>query len=438
MAFNQFTLLKTRRFLPLFATQFLGAFHDNLFKNALVVLILYGTTTQTDISPEILVTMATGIFILPFILFSAMGGQLADKHPKHEVIHIIKLAEIGIAVLGFASLLSGSLALSFLTLFALGTQSAFFGPSKYSILPEHLEDYELIGGNALVNTGTFMAILIGTIAGTLLVTLPAGKIIVGGSLLLIAVAGYLTSRAIPEKPATLSALYIKLNPFRGTIDNIKRTFSQSREIVYAVLGTGWFYFLGALFLAQFPNYTKLVLGGDERVLALFMVLFSIGIGIGGLLNNRLLHAEISMRFTHLAALGISLFTFDLYWASLPFAAAPAHDMLVSVHEFITTPTGIRIAFDIFMVSVCGGLFVVPLFAMIQHRAENEMRARIVAGNAIADSFFILMSAVLCAMLLAAGVTILQLFLIFGIGNIGVAFGYWRHRKGKPTKPSEIL
>ncbi len=414
--------------MPLFITQFLGAFHDNLFKNALVVLILYGTVTQNIANPEILVTLAMGVFILPFVLFSAIGGQLADKYPKHIVIRYIKIAEIGIAVLGCASLLSGSIPLSFLTLFALGTQSAFFGPSKYSILPEHLAENELIGGNALINTGTFLAILIGTIAGTLMVTMPAGRMIVGTALLIVAVAGYLASRAIPAKENPSPSLYLKLNPIKGTIANIKRTFSQSREVILSVCGTGWFYFLGALFLSQFPNFAKLTLGADEFVLSLFMALFSIGIGIGGLLNNRILRGDISMRFTPLASIGITLFTIDLYLASLPFAAVMASDMLAPLGEFISSGHGIRIAFDIFMISVCGGLFVVPLFAMIQHRTSDAERARVVAGNAIVDSCCILLSAILSAILLALGVGITQLFLIFALANIAVAYMYWANNR----------
>ena len=195
---NQFALLNDKRFLPLFVTQFLGAFHDNLFKNALVVLLLYGVGTSYVENQELLVTLAAGLFILPFVLFSALGGQLADKFPKHRVIRIIKLAEIAIALLGAAAILSGSIVLSFMVLFALGTQSAFFGPSKYSILPQHLEDDELIGGNALLNTGTFLAILLGTIAGTVLITLGAGKLLVCGLLVLCALSGYLASRFIPE------------------------------------------------------------------------------------------------------------------------------------------------------------------------------------------------------------------------------------------------
>ena len=428
MNFNQFSLLKTRRFLPLFLTQFLGAFHDNLFKNALVVLILYGAATQATSNPEILVTAATGIFILPFILFSAMGGQLADKYPKHLLIRRIKTAEMGIALLGFASLLSGSLILSFITLFALGTQSAFFGPSKYSILPEHLEDHELIGGNALVNTGTFLAILIGTIAGTLMITMAAGKVIVSTVLLAVAVAGYFCSRFIPPNIDHAPNLYIKLNPIAGTVANIKRTFSQTPDIVYAVCGTGWFYFLGALFLAQFPNYTKLTLGADEFVLALFMALFSIGIGIGGLLNNRILGGNITARFAPFAMLGITAFTFDLYFASLPFANIASTDMLASLPHFIASWAGIHIAIDIFMISVCGGIFVVPLFAIIQHRTNDKERARVVAGNAIIDSCCILLSAVLSALLFTLGASILQLFIIFACVNIAVAFVFWRRNR----------
>lgn len=418
MTFNQFSLLKTKRFLPLFLTQFLGAFHDNLFKNALVVLILYNVTVDAPIAPEILVTLATAIFILPFILFSATGGQLADKYPKHLVIRKIKMAEILVAVLGLISLVSGSIALSFFTLFALGTQSAFFGPSKYSILPVHLKDHELIGGNALVNTGTFLAILIGTIAGTLMITLPYGAGTVGMFLLVIAVAGFISSLYIPATESSKQNLEIRRNPFSGTIANLKRTWGQSRTVVRAVFGIGWFYFLGALYLSQFPNYTRLILGADEQVLALFIALFSIGVGIGGLLNNRLLGGAVSAKFVPYAALGITIFTIDLFLASLPFAGVLPTDVLVTLGAFIGEWSGMRIAFDIFMISVCGGLFVVPLFATVQHFTDDSARARIVAGNAIINSCFILASAGFAALLLTLGLGITELFLLFGIVNLG--------------------
>ena len=285
---NQFALLGSKRFLPLFATQFLGAFHDNLFKNAMVVMLLYGVWTKTTENPELLVTIATGVFIMPFVLFSALGGQLADKYPKHKVIRIVKLAEIGIAVLAAAALLSASLNLSFLVLFALGAQSAFFGPSKYSILPQHLETEELIGGNALINTGSFLAILFGTIAGTVLIKMDNGALLVCSLIAACAAFGYLASRFIPATEPKSPDIKLDFNPLTETVAILRQTFGQKRGIVQAVLGVAWFYFLGGMFMAQMPNYTEGTLGANAHVVAFFLVMFSVGIAIGGLLNDRLL------------------------------------------------------------------------------------------------------------------------------------------------------
>lgn len=418
MKHNQFALLKDRRFLPLFVTQFLGAFHDNLFKNALAVLLLYGVGSSAAENPELLVTLAAGLFILPFVLFSALGGQLADKYPKHKVIRIIKLAEIAIAFLGGAALLSGSVVLSFLALFALGTQSAFFGPSKYSILPQHLETDELIGGNALLNTGTFLAILFGTIAGTVFVTMEAGIALVCGLLVLCAALGYLASRFIPEASPKAPDLKLDFNPITETFDILKATFTQKRTIVQAILGVAWFYFLGGMFMAQMPNYTEGTLGANEHVLAFFLVIFSVGIAIGGLLNNRLLKGRVEAVYVPLAVLGITIFSIDLYFAG---GGMQSHSgTLFGLDEFLGVLSHWRIVLDVSMIALCGGLFVVPLNAIIQNYTPDNIRARILAGSAITNSLFIVASSALSAFLIMKGWEIRELFLAFAVMNAFVA------------------
>ncbi|MFN3826793.1 MAG: acyl-[ACP]--phospholipid O-acyltransferase [Micavibrio sp.] len=397
---SQFMLLKSRRFTPLFLTQFLGAFHDNLFKNAFVVLLLFGTASQANEDAKIMTTLAAGLFILPFVLFSAMGGQLADKFPKDKVIRHIKLLEILIAALGAAALISGSLPLSFAALFALGTQSALFGPSKYSILPQHLNDDELIGGNALLNTGSFLAILTGTILGTSLITLAGGKILVSALLFLCAVAGYIASRYIPSTPAVDRSVRINPNPLADLREILGYTFSRSRTIVLCVLGIAWFYFMGGMFLAQLPNYVHDTLGASEHVLTLLLVIFSVGIAAGGLLNNRLLHGRIEAVYVPLAILGITAFSVDLYFAS---AGTPGYLPL-------------RVAIDIGLISICGGLFVVPLNAMIQHLTTPDHRARLMAGSAITNALFVVMSSLFSILLISAGLEIREIFLSFAIAN----------------------
>jgi acyl-[acyl-carrier-protein]-phospholipid O-acyltransferase/long-chain-fatty-acid--[acyl-carrier-protein] ligase len=415
---SQFILLKDKRFAPLFVTQFLGAFHDNLFKNALVVLLLYGVgASADDTDPKILVTLAAGLFILPFVLFSAMGGQLADKYPKHEVIRKIKLAEIGIALLGGGALLSGSVLLSFLALFALGAQSAFFGPSKYSILPQHLESDELIGGNALLNTGTFLAILIGTIAGSIMITMGIGKPLVAILLVICAIAGYAASRYIPEAKPKAPDLKICLNPFTETIAILRYMFAQKPGIVQAILGVAWFWFLGGTFMAQFPNFTRETLGASEHVLAFFLVVFSVGIAIGGLLNNRLLGGRVEAVYVPFAALGLTIFGIDLYFAAG--GALPSNE-LIGIGTFLGTFSNWRIIIDIAMMAVCGGLYVVPLNAIIQHYTDEAHRARVLAGSAIMNALFIVGSSAISALFILSGWEIRELFIAFSIANAFVA------------------
>ncbi len=414
---NQFELLGTKRFLPLFITQFLGAFHDNLFKNALVALLLYGVTLQVEGDPKIWVTMAAAVFIFPYMIFSATAGQLADKYPKDRIIRVIKLAEIGIALGGIAAIFSGSAILSFIVLFALGTQSAFFGPSKYSILPDHLEEKELIGGNALINTGTFLAILIGTISGTLLITMTYGMTIVGIIMLFSAIIGYLSSRFIPATPARAPELKVDFNPIVETVAIVKNVFKQRPMVTRSVLGASWFYLMGSMFMAQFPSYTKEALGADETVLAFFLTIFSVGIAIGGLLNNRLLKGRVEAVYVPLALLAMSLFSIDLFFAS---PSVLASGELLSLSEFLGVLSNWRIMFDILMIAICGGLYVVPLNAIIQHYTDPKGRARVIAGSAIIDSLFIVFAMGLCALLITMGWDIHDLFLTFALMNLGAA------------------
>ncbi|MBL8638812.1 MAG: acyl-[ACP]--phospholipid O-acyltransferase [Alphaproteobacteria bacterium] len=418
---NQFLLLGERKFLPLFVTQFLGAFHDNLFKNALIVMILYHIATQSGMSADhqaMLTTAAAGIFVLPFFIFSAIGGQLADKYPKNRVIQWIKLAEVGIAVLGAAALLSGSVVLSFVNLFALGAHSAFFGPCKYSILPEYLKREELIGGNALLNTGTFLAILLGTIAGAVIMGLTHGEWFMGAALILCALAGYAAARAIPAGHAAAAEIKINRNILAETFTVMGFAFSQRRDVVLAMLGKSWFFFTGSLFLSQFPNFVKNTLHAEETVFTLFAVLFSVGIGIGGLLNNRLLRGAVNGTFVPLAALGLSLLSLDLYNSAMSYRA-PAVG-LVSFDEFVRSSVHWRIMADVFFIAVLGGLFVVPLAAILQDRTEEKTRAQIMAGSSITDSLFMVASAVFAGVLIAKGCSIPQLFLIFAFANFLVA------------------
>ena len=422
MKHSQFALMGERQFLPLFVTQFLGAFHDNLFKNALVVLMLYGVVdaaAQVGVDTKILVTLATGVFILPFILFSAMAGQYADKYPKDKVIRVVKLAEVVVAVLGAVSLLLGSVILSFVTLFALGVQSAFFGPSKYSILPQHLEENELIGGNALLATGTFLAILTGTIAGAVFVTAKGGVMLVSVMLCAVAGLGYFAARQIPEAEAGDPDLKMNYNVASETYRILAYLFTHKRVVIEASLGVAWFWFLGGMFLSQLPNFTKDILGATNDVFTLFMVLFSVGVAFGGLLNDRLLGGRVAAVYVPLAALGITVFSIDLYFAGQGYREIILGD-LIPLSAFLKSAGSWRIIIDVLMIAVFAGLYVVPLNAIIQHYTPEDVRSRVLAASAILNSIFVVASSVISAFLLSIGFGITELFLTFALANMVVA------------------
>ena len=356
MSDNQFSLLTTKRFLPLFITQFLGAFHDNLFKSAMVAVLLFdaaGGVAQAGDQEKILVTLATAVFILPYVLFSALAGQYADKYSKDSVIRRVKMVEIAVAVLGAVALLSGSLVLSFLTLFALGAQSAFFNPSKFSILPQHLEDHELVGGNALIGVGTFLAILVGTIIGMTFINVPFGLWILSGLFIVSAVVGYLSSTKIPLAPSVDKDLKITYNIVAESYRIVSSIFTGKRSIIESALGIGWFWFMGSVFMSQMPNFTRLNLAANEHVSALFMVLFSVGIGVGGLFNSKLLRGRVEALYVPVAAVGVTIFAIDLFFAGRYFEnnIAVFDAELMGLGAFLNTFTGWRIVVDVFLIEI---------------------------------------------------------------------------------------
>ncbi|NMG30748.1 MFS transporter [Aromatoleum evansii] len=413
---SQFQLMRERRFLPFFLTQFLGAFNDNVYKNALVVLITFQAARYTTLSPGVLVNLAAGIFILPFFLFSATSGQLADKYEKSRLIRITKLMEIGVMGLGTLAFAFDSLVLMFAALFLMGTQSSIFGPVKYAILPVHLREDELVGGNALVESGTFVAILLGTIAGGITIALPGGAVWVSAVVLAVAVLGYVASRGVPAAPIAAPGLKVNWNPLTETWRNIAFT-RGNRTVFLSILGISWFWFYGALFLSQFPGYAKDVLGGDEHAVTLLLALFSVGIGVGSLLCERLSGKHVEIGLVPFGSIGLSLFAFDLWWASP--AAAHAGEAL-PLATVLASPATWRALFDLVMIGVFGGFFIVPLYALVQARSEPGHRSRIIAGNNILNAAFMVVAAGLGAGLLAAGCTIPQLILITAILNAAVA------------------
>ena len=425
MQTNQFALMQDRRFFPLFLTQFLGAFNDNLYKMSLSALVLFGVWQLDDFQTKIIVSFAAALFILPFFVFAPLAGELADKFEKNRVIRWTKVLELAVAVVAalffmFADPDNPPVYLAMVILFAFGAQSAFFSPSKFSILPVHLKEEELIGGNALLNTGTYIAILIGTIFGGVLAPLSGGLYIVSGLMVFCSAIGYVASRYIPEAEAKAPKLKLNYNTPREAVRIIKYAAAQPKGVFLAILGISWFYFVGGTFLAQFPNFSKFTLGVDEQVLVFFMTVFSIGIGLGGLVNNKLLRSKVEATYVPLAALGITLFSFDLYLASSWFDGPGEEGVLRGLGSFLFSFSGLRVTFDIFMVSVMGGLYVVPLKSIVQHYTPEDHKARVMAGSALIDSLFILTSALLAMGILALGFEVKHLFLMIAILSTGVS------------------
>ncbi len=413
---NLARLLARRRFLPLFITQSLGAWNDNFFKNALVLLATYQVASWAK-NDSILVAVAGGLFILPFFLFSATAGQLADRFDKSRLIVVIKAIEIGIMGLAFLGFSQGNITFLLATLFLMGTHSTFFSPLKYGILPEHLRHDELLAGNALVDAGTFLAILLGTLAAGLVMPLAGGRAAAGAIAIAVAAMGLGASLFIPRAPAAAPGLKVGFNIVADTMEMIRYAASR-RDLLLSILGISWFYLVGATFLAEFPAYVKDTLHAGEHVVTLFLAVFSIGVGIGSLLSNKLLHGEISARLVPFAALGLSLFIGDFYLASPTQGAADG--TLISLGAYLAQPASWRTLFDLLGISVCGGLFIVPLYALLQERSAAAHRARVIAANNTINALFMVVSAVGTVALLAAGLSIAGVFLVVGVCNLAVA------------------
>lgn len=408
---KQFHLLREARLFPLFMTQFLGAFNDNLLKNAMVILIAFRGGEFSDVDPGLLVNACAGLFILPFFLFSASAGQLADKYEKARLIRLVKILELAIvlvATLGFYRL---SLPWLLIALFLMGTHSALFGPLKYAILPQHLRPDELVGGNALIESSTFLAILLGTIVGGLLIA-SAEPLWAGVVCVLVAGLGYLSSRRIPAAPAADPALVVSPNPFAETWRNL-RDMRQDKGLFVIMAAISWFWFYGAMFLSQIPAYTRDV-GGNESVTTLFLVCFSVGIGIGSLLCERMSRGRIEPGIMPIGMLGLSLFAVDLYFAT------PEASLARDAMQFIVQPDSLRILIDLLLIGVAGGIYCVPLYAMLQDRARATHRSRSIAATNILNALFMVAAALLAMALLGAGCSVPQLFLITALLNVVVA------------------
>ena len=414
---NQFALLTQRRFAPFFWTQFAGAANDNLFKFAFTVMVTYQLSVSW-LPPSMAGLVIGALFILPFLLFSATSGQLTDKVDKTRMIRFVKNLEIAIMALAAWGFFAASPVVLLGCTFLMGLHSTLFGPVKFAYMPQVLSERELTGGNGMVEMGTFVAILLGQVAGGLLVALPSvGPTYVAMACVGVALAGRAVAQFIPSVPATDPGLVINWNPFSETWRNLK--LAHGNIVVFrSLLGISWMWFFGAVFLSQFPSFAKEVLHGNEQVASLLLVVFSVGIGIGSLLCEVLSRRHVEIGLVPLGAIGMSVFAVDLYFASRALPASP----IMGLAAFLAQAAHWRVMADLLLLSLFAGLYSVPMYALIQMRSQPTHRARIIAANNILNALFMIASALLAGALLSAGFSVPQVFLLTGIANAVVA-GY---------------
>lgn len=411
------SLLKQRRFLPYFITQFLGAFNDNIFKNVLLILVAFAASGTLPISSNLFINLAAGLFILPFFLFSATAGELADKYDKDWFIRKVKLAEIIIMSVGAVGFITQNYSLLLLLLFLMGTQSAFFGPVKYALLPQQLNKNELVPGNALVETGTFLAILLGTICAGLIASGENAHYIAAFAVVAFSIIGYIASRFIPHSLAANPSAKLRWSPFKQTKSTLR--IAKNDSVIYkTILAISWFWFMGACYLTQFPNFTKIILNGSESSVSFLLALFSIGIAFGSLMCDKLSKHKIELGIVPFASLGISLFG-ALMVLTIPESLPVFDDFLGFVSYFPLWPTFACLL----LTGASGGVFIVPLYSLLQSRAKKEERAQIIAANNIFNALFMVGSAILAIVSLSIlELTIPQLFMLLALLNLFV-FAY---------------
>lgn len=412
-------LLHERRFLPLFITQFFGAFNDNAFKLAMLTMISY-RLSNSQAQSEFYQALASALFIIPFFIFSSISGQLADKYDKALITRLIKIFEVILIIIGGLGLYLGSIVLMMLTLTGMGMHSAFFGPIKYAILPDHLPEEDLLVATGLIEASTFLAILLGTTLGTISIGVNASIPYIAIFMTLIAsFLGLFASIFIPSAPSLLVDLKVDLHLWRATCSMLRHA-NQEFGLLIAILTISWFWLIGAVLLTKLPDYTHYVLGANTTVFAVFLALFSIGIALGSVMTNLILRGKITLSLVPIAMLFFTGFTFDIYWASP--AMDYAGDTLLTVPSFFSYLMHWRIAVDLFMLGVCGGLFVVPLYTYLQVASPPESRARTIAANNIYNALFMVIGTAVVMLLLRLHVGIPQVFFIFSLLNVLVALG----------------
>ena len=426
---SQFSLFRSRRFTPMFFTQFLGAFNDNFFKQALLLLLTYSAAAKLGSSVSLLNNLAAMLFILPFFLFSALAGQLADKYEKSWLTWYIKVLEVVIMVLATFGLIFEIYWLLFVALFLLGAQSTFFGPIKYAYLPQAMHQDELVGANALFQTGTSLSILMGMMVAGLFIQMDNHLYWVSAMALVIASLGLLASKFIPSMPAVQPNMKIDWNIWRTSMDTIKYLYSLPL-LFFIIIGNSWFWFYGATFLTQTPEFSKVILNGNESVVIFLLTLFSVGVAIGSLLCKTLTKNQVSFRLLPFGIAGLSLFAIDLYF-SLSGLNIDSNTLL-GISELSSVSGSWRVFADLFLLGFSGGIYIVPLYAAMQAYSPVTHGARVIGANNIFNAIFMVTSAIFSIVILnLLQLSLPQLFLVTGLLNI--MFGIFLYSKLKRYK-----
>ncbi|MEY3196948.1 MAG: hypothetical protein RLZZ59_316, partial [Pseudomonadota bacterium] len=418
---NQLYLLKDRRFLPLFITQFCGCFNDNLIKNALVILVTYKLAEQMIFPTALMILIANAVFISPFIIFAGIAGQIADKFERSGIVRIIKAAEVFIILLAIYGFHHESILILYVCIGLMGIHSTFFGPLKYSMMPDQLRKEELLGANGYVEAGTFISILIGTLMGGFCISNINFVMVV---MLLFAISGFVASIFIPKSRNAIPDLKINFNLIEETISIVKYSYNK-KQIFLTILGISWFWFIGAALLAEIPMLTRDVFQADENVANLFLAVFSIGVGFGSFWCNKLFENEITTKYVFMSAIGLSIFGIDLFFASSASAIKYPVEELISVGDFISVPNNWRILLDLFLIAAISGLYVVPLFAVMQYFSSPNHRSRVIAANNVINAVFMIASTVFLTLLFKLGFSVPYVLLIISIANLAVAAYIYR-------------
>ncbi len=409
-----FGLLKLRQFLPYFCTQALGAMNDNVYKNSLLLLVAFIAPQALPVSSDLIINLAAGLFILPFFLFSAHAGLLADKYEKSKLIRAVKWCELIIMLIAAWALISQAIIPLLLLLFLMGTQSAYFGPVKYALLPQHLKPDQLVQGNALVEMGTFLAILIGTLIAGVLIGLENGVQYAAILIVGLSILGLIAAHFIPKARAANENLKVSFNPFMQSVQILKAA-KQNRAVFLSIMGISWFWFLGATYLTQFPNFARIYLVAEPEVVSVLLALFSIGIGLGSLLCSRLSGEHIELGLVPIGSIGLTVFGAHLMFA------VPDINSTQSLFSFLQNSDNWAVIIDLTLIGLFGGLYIVPLYTMVQSRTAEAKRAQVIAANNILNAIFMVVSAVFAIVCLTIiELSIPQLFLTLALMNTAVA------------------